>query len=131
MVAIYDQIQKETGNDYSYQLPSIKRLAVALDAFIGGLDASDTGTGKTPVAIAVAKVLGRSVFVICPKNVIPPGSEARRFGVRIVAINYEMLRDGNTERLGGSSGRTQGQASPSSSSPTAMPSKLTSGFRIR
>ena len=98
VVAIYGEIEKETGNDYSYQLPSIKRLSVALDAFIGGLDASDTGTGKTPVACAVAKVLGRSVFVVCPKNVIPPWRRmARRFGVRIVAINYEMLRTGHTE----------------------------------
>jgi len=95
---IYEEIRKETGNDYSYQLPSIKRLATCLDGFCGGLDASDTGTGKTPVAIAVAYILSRKVFVICPKNVIPPWKRmARRFGVRLVAVNYEMLRTGHTE----------------------------------
>jgi superfamily II DNA or RNA helicase len=98
VVAIYEEIHQETGNDYSYQLPSIKRLAAALDAFDGALDSSDTGVGKTPVACAVAYILQRRLFVVCPKNVIPPWKRmARRFGVSITVINYEMLRMGNTE----------------------------------
>jgi len=95
---IYDEIERETGTDFRYQLPHIKRLAVAVDAFDGGLDSSDTGTGKTPVACAVAKVLGRWLFVVCPKNVMRPWKRmAKRFGVPIRVINYEMLRTGNTE----------------------------------
>jgi len=98
VVEIYDRIHKETGQDYRYQLPSIKRLVVALDGFNGALDASDTGTGKTPVACAVAKVLGRKLFVVCPKNIMKPWKRmARRFKVSIAVINYEMLRTGNTE----------------------------------
>jgi superfamily II DNA or RNA helicase len=98
VVAIYEEIHEETGNDYSYQLPSIKRLAAALDSFNGALDGSDTGAGKTPVACAVAYILQRRLFVVCPKNVIPPWRRmARRFGVQITVINYEMLRMGNTE----------------------------------
>ena len=98
VVAIYEEIHRETGNDYSYQLPSIKRMAACMDGFDGGLDSSDTGAGKTPVAIAIAYILRRQVFVVCPKNVIPPWRRmARRFGVRLVAVNYEMLRTGNTE----------------------------------
>jgi len=94
---IYHEIERETGNSYRYQLPSIKRLVVALDGFDGGVDCSDTGAGKTPVACAVAKVLGRDLFVICPKNIIAPWKRmARRFGIRIRVINYEMLRTGNT-----------------------------------
>jgi superfamily II DNA or RNA helicase len=98
VVAIYEQIMRETGQDFRYQLPSIKRLATAVDSFDGGLDASDTGAGKTPVACGVARTLGRQLFVICPKAVITPWKRmARKFGVRIRIINYEMLRTGNTE----------------------------------
>ena len=98
IVRIYDAIREETGDDYSYQLPSIKRLAMAVDTYDGALDASDTGVGKTPVACAVARMLGRDLFVVCPKNVIPPWRRmAERFGVRIEIINYEMLRTGNTD----------------------------------
>src|SRR5262252_2666812 len=32
---IYAEIRDETGKDYTYQLPSIKRLAVAVDAYDG------------------------------------------------------------------------------------------------
>ena len=94
---IYDEIFEETGNDYRFQLPSIKRLALSCEAYDGGLDASDTGIGKTPVACAVAKTLGRKLFVVCPKAVIPPWERmAKRFDVDIWCINYEMLRTGNT-----------------------------------
>jgi superfamily II DNA or RNA helicase len=94
---IYNEIFEETGNDYRFQLPSIKRLALSCEAFDGGLDASDTGIGKTPVACAVAKTLGRKLFVICPLGVLPPWERmAKRFDVDIWAINYEMLRTGNT-----------------------------------
>jgi len=95
---IYDQIEEETGEDYRYQFPSIKRLALAVEADGGALDATETGLGKTPVACAVARVLGRKLLVVCPKSVIPPWIEfAARFGVEIVIVNYEMLRTGRTE----------------------------------
>src|SRR6478736_151283 len=48
--AIYVKIEKDTGDDFTYQLPSIKRLAVAIDEFGSALDLSDTGVGKTSVA---------------------------------------------------------------------------------
>jgi superfamily II DNA or RNA helicase len=95
---IYASILAETGQDYSYQLPSIKRLALALEAYDSALDASDTGTGKTFVACGVARVLNRALFVVCPKNVLPPWRRAAElFGVEIEVINYEMLRTGNSE----------------------------------
>lgn len=95
---IYHQIEKETGDNYRYQFPSIKRLALAIEAGGGALDASDTGTGKTAVACAVARTLGRKLLVVCPKSVIPPWAKfARMFGVEAVIINYEMLRTGRTE----------------------------------
>jgi superfamily II DNA or RNA helicase len=94
---IYDSIMDKTGQDFKYQLPSIKRLALAVEAYDGALDASDTGTGKTPVACAVAKTLGRKLFVVCPKAVITPWLRmAQMFDVEIDIINYEMLRTGKT-----------------------------------
>ena len=35
------------------------------------LDQSDPGTGKTVVAVKMAKKLGRPIAIICPKAVIP------------------------------------------------------------
>src|SRR5262245_32518033 len=94
---IYAEILRETGDDFTFQFPSIRRLALAVDRHSGALDASDTGTGKTAVACAVALLLGRALFVCCPKNVIPPWERmAARFGVTLVIINYEMLRTGRT-----------------------------------
>jgi len=97
VVAIYDEIERETGEDYRYQLPAIKQQAAILESENGVLDASDTGWGKTPVACGVAKTLGRDLFVVCPKSIKRPWERmARRFRVRITVINYEMLRTGNT-----------------------------------
>lgn len=97
VAAIYDEIEKDTGDDFRYQLPSIKRLAVAIDEHGSALDASDTGVGKTSVACAVARTLGRDLFVCCPKSVIAPWKRmARLFGVKIAVINYELLRMGTT-----------------------------------
>jgi superfamily II DNA or RNA helicase len=89
---------EEIGDDYMYQLPAIRQLCIALVNFEGALDASDTGVGKTAVTCAVARVLGRDLFVVCPKSVIPPWERmARQFKVQLNVINYEMLRTGRTE----------------------------------
>jgi len=97
VVRIYKEIKRKTGEDYSWQHPSIQRLCVALATHDGALDASDTGTGKTAVACAVAYLLQRDLFVMCPKNVIVPWKRmAKLFKVKITAINYEMLRTGRT-----------------------------------
>ena len=61
-------------------------------------DGSDTGTGKTIVALSVCKALGLAPFVICPKAVIPSWNEwIHDFGFdQSLVINYEKLRLGNT-----------------------------------
>ena len=97
VVKIYDAIEADTGVDYRYQLPSIKRLALAIAAHCGGLDASDTGVGKTSVACGVARTLGLDLFVVCPKAVIAPWKRmAKLFGVNARVVNYELVRGGNT-----------------------------------
>jgi hypothetical protein len=81
-----------------YQIAHVKRLIIALLNFLGAVDASDTGTGKTYSALAAVAALGMKAFVICPKSVIPSwGKAARHFGMKIAAINYEKLRTGKTE----------------------------------
>jgi len=62
-------------------------------------DLSDTGTGKTYVACAIAKELSSPVVVICPKVVIPMWKKVlESFGVKgSLIINYEKLCRGNTK----------------------------------
>jgi superfamily II DNA or RNA helicase len=64
-------------------------------------DLSDTGTGKTYVACAVAKELNVPVVVVCPKVVIPAWKKVlASFGInQPLVINYEKLCRGNTKWL--------------------------------
>ena len=61
------------------------------------LDASDTGTGKTYCAIAVAKLLKLRPFIICPKSVIANWVQIMKlFDVNYLGIcNYEMIKNCN------------------------------------
>jgi superfamily II DNA or RNA helicase len=61
------------------------------------LDASDTGTGKTYCAIAVAKILNLKPFIICPKSVISNWINIMNmFNVKCLGIsNYEMIKNCN------------------------------------
>jgi len=61
-------------------------------------DMSQTGTGKTYKACAVAHTLGYKMLVICPKAMIPEWEKvAKSFDVECTAINYERVRIGNTK----------------------------------
>jgi len=77
-----------------YQLPHFYQLEAILKDKNVALDASDTGTGKTYVAVALAYILKRKLFVICPKSVIPNWiSVAKALGVELLGIaNYEMIK---------------------------------------
>jgi hypothetical protein len=65
------------------------------------LDTSDTGTGKTYVAIWMAKQLNCPVMVICPVSVRYTWQELLiAAGItNFTLINYELLMRGNTEYL--------------------------------
>jgi len=72
-------------------------VAVLTDALLSGtsaLDASDTGTGKTMVALFAAKAAKKTVGIICPKSVIPSWEEAAAaVGVPVVFVaNIERLK---------------------------------------
>jgi hypothetical protein len=95
---LYDEILAETGNDYRYQLPHIRRLVVAVNFYGAAPDASDTGTGKTFTALAVFYILGLIPVVVTPKAVIPAWKKAAALMRLPLAgcINYELLRTGKT-----------------------------------
>lgn len=84
-----------------YQRPHHGKILRALESDHGAvLDASDTGTGKTHVALACCRVLGERPFVVCPKPVVHSWEEASRIqGVELRGIcSYEKAR-GRGQRL--------------------------------
>ena len=83
---------------YPAQLKAHNVLVKAVKGNKSALDSSDTGTGKTLKAIEVAKTLGLTPFVVCPKTVIAAWeSTFEGQGVKDFAVyNWEKLRTGNT-----------------------------------
>lgn len=89
-----------------YQPDHVKRLIYAYNLNDHSIiDGSDTGTGKTFCAIAMSLELGKKLFVICPKSVIPSWIEAlKHFGITEdqinkeggdhFIVNYELIRTG-------------------------------------
>ena len=84
---------------HDYQIPSVLRLVQSLITNNAALDASDGGTGKTIVGLAVAATLGKKAIVCCPRSSIHSVWEywAKEFGVEIYANNYEQYKTGNTQ----------------------------------
>jgi len=90
----------------NYQVPHFVQLQETFRVRKCILDASDTGTGKTYVAMALAKELKLMPFVICPKSVVNNWvSVAKHFNVELLGIaNYEMIKgckfyNNNLEKL--------------------------------
>lgn len=78
---------------HPHQVPHAAALVAALRRHGAALDASDTGTGKTFVAVAVARALGVVPLVICPKSVVPGWNKAAKaLGWEVDAVGYEKAR---------------------------------------
>lgn len=81
------------------QIEHVRKLVDSL--YINGfaLDMSETGTGKSYAAAAVARELNRPFVLICPKAVIPQWTKIfKLFGLTpVVTINYELIGRGNTK----------------------------------
>ena len=77
---------------YDWQESHAQKLGDSLTKFGYAKDGSDTGTGKTIVALQVAKDLRLEPFVVCPKSVIPAWKEFCPH-----AFGYEKLVRGKTE----------------------------------
>jgi len=82
------------ASPFPFQRGAIKHLIDILRIASHALDSSDTGFGKTFVALFVAYALGLRIAVICPKSVIPSWREAAEaVGVPVVFItNYEQIK---------------------------------------
>ena len=83
-----------------YQIAAVRSQAIAIQNG-GTLDASDTGTGKTFVALGVAVVLNRPAYLVAPKAVIPSWQRAAaHFGIELAGVkNYELLTRGQQPEL--------------------------------
>lgn len=84
---------------FDYQVDHCDRLIESMKVNGYAKDGSDTGTGKTVVALTVALRLGLKPFVICPKAVVSSWTEwAERFHFKnFKVINYEKIRGGKTD----------------------------------
>lgn len=85
-----------------YQVVSCERLVGVIRAHGAGLDASDTGAGKTHVACATCKQLALRPAVVCPKNLVPVWQKVcREWGlpVPVFVMNYEAVRTGRSQFL--------------------------------
>jgi len=89
-----------TAGLLDWQVEPMKDLVGIMREHLSALDSSDTGTGKTFVACAVARQLGLKLGVICPKAVIPSWAEAaKHIGAEVKFIlNYEALKSKKGER---------------------------------
>lgn len=86
-----------------WQVPSVERLCATLKKNGAGIDGSDTGTGKTYVACAVARELGLKVAVVCPKSVISAWKKiiVKHFGMKpVFVLNYESVKTGKYKNIG-------------------------------
>lgn len=93
MVEIPDEVVSHLKQ---FQVEHVQNLIYALKKHGVALDTSDTGTGKTYAAIAVAAALGLRVIINCPKAVIPNWHNVCTIldVEQLMIINYEALRTG-------------------------------------
>jgi len=103
MSTIEGMIRQSTENPltpalYDWQEEHCSKLVKSVKEHGVAKDGSDTGTGKTIVALEVARRTGLKPFVVCPKSVIPAWKEwMEKFGYDTEhVINYEKLKGGKT-----------------------------------
>jgi superfamily II DNA or RNA helicase len=86
-----------------FQVPLVEVLCSAINVGGAALDGSDTGAGKTFVAIAVARELGMKIGVVCPKSVISVWNKIIKlhFGMSPeFVLNYEAVKTGKYKEVG-------------------------------
>ena len=85
-----------------WQIDAAGKLCSAINHWGSAIDGSDTGTGKTYTACAVARELGLKICVICPKAVIKSWNKVIKNHFKmddklIGVVNYEKLRTGRKD----------------------------------
>lgn len=86
-----------------WQVKSVGRLCSSIKTHGAAIDGSDTGTGKTYAAVAVARELGMKVAVVCPKAVIYAWKKVitKHFKMEYEFIlNYESIKTGKYKDIG-------------------------------
>jgi superfamily II DNA or RNA helicase len=82
---------------YDYQKQHAKQLLYGLNHTGAVIDASDTGVGKTFVALSIAKFLKLKPIVLTPLSVISSWKKiAELFDLAIYVNNYEQFKFNNT-----------------------------------
>lgn len=82
---------------YPWQEASAAALVSSLSRHNVAADGSEPGTGKTIKACVVAQRRARSLFVVCPKSVVPDWNYwAGAVGVPATVVTYDKLRTGKT-----------------------------------
>jgi hypothetical protein len=80
-----------------YQIGHARQLLQALVGYRAALDGSDTGTGKTYVALTCAKALNVVPLVICLRSLIPSWQRvADLIETPVEVVNYEKVRMPNS-----------------------------------
>lgn len=80
-----------------WQRPAAEHLLSVLQTHDSAVDCSDTGVGKTYVAVAVACTLNLPTLIVVPKISITTWNRvAEYFGDKFSVINYEKLRTGTS-----------------------------------
>jgi uncharacterized protein YlaI len=89
---------ERTSKLRDWQVDPAVRLIEILQDYPSAVDMSDTGTGKTYVATAVAIALGLPTLVIAPKISLTNWQRvAAEFNDSFSVTNYESIRTGNTD----------------------------------
>lgn len=93
---------KDTSGLRLWQVEAAGKLCAAINHWGAAIDGSDTGTGKTYTACAVARELDLQICVVCPKAVIKPWKKVivNHFKMKdrlIGIVNYEKLRTGRKD----------------------------------
>lgn len=98
--------QSTTPTLFDWQIFHAKVLMTSLLNHGYAKDGSDTGTGKTFVALYLAKKMGLVPFVLCPKSVVPSWKDTMlSYGYKPTdqhAYTYEKMIRGSTEFYDGS-----------------------------
>ena len=90
-----DNIKKKLKD---YQLNHLLNIISGIKKNNIHIDGSDTGIGKTYIAIALASYLNYKPFIICPKTIINNWYEVSNFFnvIPLTIVNYETLIKGKT-----------------------------------
>lgn len=92
------EVQLDSSFLFKWQIPHTKILISDLMTGRNALDASDTGAGKTYIALAIARHFKMFTIIIAPKSSRTKWKKlSRQFHVKSYINNYEQFKNSNTE----------------------------------